>query len=482
MSHALSRAGVNTSAGRTNGPRTAPSGGRGPSGSPPAPIATGPAASGAGSHAAAQAASEERRRLEGGSTRRPEAGQSRRTLFVEHPQQRGEEIGGGRGAAVAAASSESDNPEVTSPPSVKPSDSTTSSGDGLLAPHGKVAAVSSAAEDVEAAKRNRVHETGAGGAGPLTDKESEDPREAAGSAVGEERGSTEQGGRRKDGVMLDKAAVDGSTVRGASSSSGAADASVAASKRLLGPSAKTSASDGTKPSTDEKSTTAGTPPESGASPPFIPPGPRSRTETGDQTAVFGGSPETRTEARVLARSDPNQGAEDDGENAAATKSAALTSTGERSGDFEQEGGIDAVDGTTALFQPLLPSDAGGSAARSGQRESWSARPAGTERGALKTTAIGEGLGGGIDEPEEFAEDSLGVAYLGDMDEEELAEESEKLKRESNRAQRDAETVTDEMKEEVRVFVGCCEGLLGCCVGPLGYCGIGLCFLVRCMES
>lgn len=478
MSHAHNRAGVNTFAGRTNGPQTATSGGRAPSGSPSTPIATGPAASGAGSHAAAQAASEERRRLEGSSTRRPEAGQSRRMLFVEHPQ-RGEEIRRGRGVAVAAASSESDNPEVTSPPSVKPSDSTTSSGDTLLAPHGKVTAVSPAAEDVEAAKRNRVHETGAGGAGPLTGEESEDPREAAKSAVGGEGVSTEQGGRRKDEVMLDKATVDGTTVRSASGSSGAVDASEAASKRLLVPSAKTSASDGTKPSTVEKSTTAGTPP---ASPPFIPPGPRSRTEPGDQTAVVGGSPETRTGARVLGRSGPNQGAEDDGENAAATKSAALTSTGKRSGDFEQEGGVDAVDGTTALFQPSLPSDAAGSAARSGQRESWSARPAGTVRGVLETTAIGEGLGGGSDEPAEFAEDSLGVAYLGGMDEEELEEESEKLKRESNRAQRDAETVTDEMKEEVRVYVGCCEGLLGCCEGPLGYGCIGLCFLARRMGS
>lgn len=40
-----------------------------------------------------------------------------------------------------------------------------------------------------------------------------------------------------------------------------------------------------------------------------------------------------------------------------------------------------------------------------------------------------------------------MSYLGGMDEDELEEESEKLKREINRAQRDAETVTDEMKEE-----------------------------------
>lgn len=42
----------------------------------------------------------------------------------------------------------------------------------------------------------------------------------------------------------------------------------------------------------------------------------------------------------------------------------------------------------------------------------------------------------------------GMDYLGEMDENELALETEKLRRESHRAQRDAETVTDEMKEEV----------------------------------
>ncbi|CAM9837269.1 unnamed protein product [Scytosiphon promiscuus] len=40
------------------------------------------------------------------------------------------------------------------------------------------------------------------------------------------------------------------------------------------------------------------------------------------------------------------------------------------------------------------------------------------------------------------------SYLGEMDEEELAEESERLQREGNRAKRDAETVTEEMKDEV----------------------------------
>lgn len=41
------------------------------------------------------------------------------------------------------------------------------------------------------------------------------------------------------------------------------------------------------------------------------------------------------------------------------------------------------------------------------------------------------------------------SYLGEMDEDELAEESERLQREGNRAKRDAETVTEEMKDEVR---------------------------------
>ncbi|CAM9833201.1 unnamed protein product, partial [Ectocarpus sp. 13 AM-2016] len=43
---------------------------------------------------------------------------------------------------------------------------------------------------------------------------------------------------------------------------------------------------------------------------------------------------------------------------------------------------------------------------------------------------------------------MGTSHLEGMDEDELEEESEKLKREGNKAQRDAETVTEEMKEEV----------------------------------
>ena len=156
-----------------------------------------------------------------------------------------------------------------------------------------------------------------------------------------------------------------------------------------------------------------------------------------------------TETKVLALSGPKKGAERTGQNEEAN-GAALASTGERPGEVEQEGGVDAVAGTAALFQPSLPSDAG-----SGQQESWPTRSAGTELGVQETTATG----GGSDEPGGFAGDLLDVAYLGDMDEEELAEESEKLKRESNRAQRDAETVTDEMKEEVICFVGCCNGPL-----------------------
>lgn len=431
---------MSTFDGRTNGPRTAPKGR-----TPPTPITAGPAAAGAGSHAAAQAASEERRRLEESDKGRPAAGESRRALFLED-QERGENIGGGRSAAVAAAvaaSSKSDNSEETSPPFVKSSDSTTSTGDALLAPHGKVAAVSPAAEDVEASKRNRARETGAGQAEPLATEGSEHPREVAESAVGSEGDSITEG-RRKAAVMPDKAAVDGTTVRSTSSSNGLVDANEAESKRVA-PSVETSALDGTKPSADEKGTTAGTSPESGASASFVSPGPSSLKCIDGQTTLVGSSTETRTEVGVSALSGPNHGAEFDGQNSVAN-GVALARTGERSGELERESGVDAVGGTTALFQPSLPADAG-----SGLRGPSSARQMGTENGAQETTAIGGGLGGGNDEAGGFAGHSLGVAYLGDMDEDELEEESEKLKRESNRAQRDAETVTDEMKEEVMSF-------------------------------
>lgn len=61
-----------------------------------------------------------------------------------------------------------------------------------------------------------------------------------------------------------------------------------------------------------------------------------------------------------------------------------------------------------------------------------------------------GFNGGVDEME--ADDAEDVSRLVDMDEEELAVESERLRRDGNKARRDAETVTDEMKEEVKGFV------------------------------
>ena len=64
-----------------------------------------------------------------------------------------------------------------------------------------------------------------------------------------------------------------------------------------------------------------------------------------------------------------------------------------------------------------------------------------EQGGFRVGGEEDDEGGGL----------MSSAYLGDMDEDELALESERLKRESNKAQRDAETVTDEMKEEVRRF-------------------------------
>ncbi|CAM9623755.1 unnamed protein product [Ectocarpus sp. 6 AP-2014] len=82
-------------------------------------------------------------------------------------------------------------------------------------------------------------------------------------------------------------------------------------------------------------------------------------------------------------------------------------------------------GTDSLFAPSVPGDT---------------RPG--------PSRVGTAAGGGGIEANGDGEGVMGTSYLEGMDEDELEEESEKLKREGNKAQRDAETVTEEMKEEV----------------------------------
>ena len=122
------------------------------------------------------------------------------------------------------------------------------------------------------------------------------------------------------------------------------------------------------------------------------------------------------------------------------------------------GGDDWTDtsyGTDALFQPSMPANAAprppapSSSARAGAGAAGGG--AGANNGAIEEQGgfVGGGGGGG---------GLSSSSYLGDMDEDELGQESERLKRESNRAQRDAETVTEEMKEEVS-----CERLDACTI-------------------
>lgn len=451
-------------------------------------------------------ASEERRRVKGSGKGRSVDGQSRRTLFAQ-VQACGEEIvGEGRGTATVAASAASTSCEPDSPAettSLKPSGSTTNTGDVLSALNGNAAVGSSASEVAEALKRD-VRETGAvararwssdrGSGGPSeagstgpTDARSEVSND--GSSVNDRMGSgsVAEGGRKA--AVKFEGAIIGTTVQSAASSNRVVDVDEPANNSLVSPSVKTNAADKRGPLIDGKGTPAGISPKSGANPSPVQPGSRLPEVTGDHTAMVGVSLETRSEASGLSLSGPNPGAQLNGLNAATFKnrkaakfndqnaamfndSSAMNDAAlERSGEGVQEDAVDdAVGGTVATFQPLLPTDAGSgqlessrSAVETGPRVQGTALGGGLHGGSddiqrtAATRRVGEGsdelqgtaLGGGVDKLGEFAGDALGAAYLGDMDEEELGEESERLRRESNRGQRDAETVTDEMKEEVR---------------------------------
>lgn len=103
---------------------------------------------------------------------------------------------------------------------------------------------------------------------------------------------------------------------------------------------------------------------------------------------------------------------------------------------------DHVASDTALFQPADEArDDDTFAIKVGPGAGPPAAEARIGRNLSKVEEIDEGG---------FAGEMGSMSYLGEMDEDELGREADRLKRERNRAQRDAETVTDEMKEEVRM--------------------------------
>lgn len=107
---------------------------------------------------------------------------------------------------------------------------------------------------------------------------------------------------------------------------------------------------------------------------------------------------------------------------------------------------DTGDPGTAMFQPVDPAEGAPRDTDDLDIRLGRANMSAAARGFVTSNQAGQGN----DEGYAGGDGGWGdMAYLGDMDEEELAAESEKLRRESHRAQRDAETVTDEMKEEVR---------------------------------
>lgn len=409
------------------------------------PVRTGPAASGVGSYAAAQAASEERRRLEqgtyasssggsggssGGSTRRPVSGggtSSSPPLSKTEEAQRERRLGsgvtgsdgtgganGGGYGGVSSSAEDSlagstlrlagrDGPAMNGKSSV--------SGDGVLV--------------VSSASAGSKESEGQGGEGPAVTEAV--PKAQAESPVTKGVVSTTDGGYV-------------STVQGAHSVAAAGPGESAAA----GESRRAVDKEG-QHSGDDKSRERG-----GSEVSSLPPPPSSTTSpsTAQCSATAGGgalagvASAKPTEAATAAA--PGFGIKEDGEGAG--KVVCFAGTGEKEGPASndkpassapapalqesttdvphlgRDDFADAKSGTGVLFQPSMP-------VAQGEVE---------EQGGF----VGGGGGG--------EGDLSNSAYLGDMDEDELAQESDRLKRESNRAQRDAETVTEEMKEEVRV--------------------------------
>lgn len=429
--------------------------------SPFDPVRTGPAASGVGSHAAAQAASEERRRLEqngsGSSARRPVSSS---------------------GASVSPPSSEPGEGRHEQRPGPRAT-GTDGGGDGGGGGHGDEApgededhadAASRPAEPSRPAMKGKSSVSGDDVLAVSHGSGSKEPdgKEAGGTGVPGTVPKVQTGSPLTKGVVSSTDVNGGSVVRGSHTAAAGSGDSVEAreDRRDVDQEEQYPAHGASREEAGGSGVSGFSPPSSTGAP-----------STAQGSAVGAGG---RHEAAAAAAAAPGPG-NDIGENAAKVVRFATTEGKQdpaadgkpasparpaeaiigddpplRGGDL-----LDTASGTDVLFQPALPSNAsprlpsasssaaaeasgGGNRVNGGAIEAAAvpaARGAGEEQGGF----VGGGGGGG-----EGGEGLMSSSYLGDMDEDELAQESDRLKRESNRAQRDAETVTEEMKEEVRL--------------------------------
>ncbi|CAM9742641.1 unnamed protein product, partial [Ectocarpus fasciculatus] len=428
--------------------------GTGPRNGEGSTIRTGPAASGVGSHAAAQSASEERRRLEtiGGSTAATAATStdigrhtsgSNASAVVAPPttnsssgndtgrQASGNNAarppspGAGRGrqrrGAAVDASADLENPKGTSAHPHSEFSSRPEIGGEVPAPAGAAAATPPAApsgSEGNTGEGERVGGMGAMAGDGYRDvdnvcSESSDGERGPGPLVGQ---NTPAGSSREAAGAKGPATGEGFPPRtDAEESKGAEEASGEA-VAVPGPHCATSASSSASPPEPAEDVTT------------------SKENCGESAARVGVPAAIPPQAVVVVAAESRgQGQRDDhdatkvDENAcskgepAADGPTLATRKGSPPRDDEVGGG-----GTDALFAPSVPGDTSLGPSR-----------VGAAAGGGTTEVIGGGAGA-----------MMGTSYLEGMDEDELEEESEKLKREGNKAQRDAETVTEEMKEEV----------------------------------
>ncbi|CAN0110033.1 unnamed protein product, partial [Ectocarpus sp. 8 AP-2014] len=448
--------------------------GTGPRNGESSTIRTGPAASGVGSHAAAQSASDERRRLEitGGNTGatttsidigRQTSGSASTaaptTATTSSSNDNGRQASGDaarppspgagrgrqqRGAAVDAPA----DPKGTAHPHSE-SRSRPEIGGELPAPTDASAATAPAAARGSEGKNDEGRR--AVGTGNMAENGYRDVESVFSESDGERGPPGPLGQRTPAGVSREAAGARGTATgegfpprteaeepEGAEEASGEAVAAP-------GPGATSASSSASPPDPAEGVTTSkekggesarvGVPPQ--AIPPrAIPPQaipPRAAAAESLGQGQRGGHDATEVDENTCAKGEPV---------AEGPTSATRKYSPPHGNDGDEVGG----GGTDSLFAPSVPGDT---------------RPG--------PSRVGTAAGGGGIEANGDGEGVMGTSYLEGMDEDELEEESEKLKREGNKAQRDAETVTEEMKEEVRCNSGGGGGVLPakyvaqCCV-------------------
>lgn len=416
-----------------------PGTGTGPRNGESSTIRTGPAASGVGSHAAAQSASDERRRLEtiGGNT-------AAATTNIDIGRQTS---GSASTAAPATTTTSNDNGRQASGDAARPPSPGAGRGrqqrgvavdapadrKGTAHPHSKSCArpeiggelpapAGAAAVTPPALPSGSEGKNGEGGRAVGTGNMAEDTYRHVESVFSEsdgERGPPGPLGQRTPAGVSREAAGAKGTATGegfpprteAEEPEGAEEASgVAVAAPRPG---ATSASSPASPPEPAEGVTAsmekgGESARVGVPPQAIPPQAAAAESQGQ--GQHGGHDATEVDKNACAKGEPVA----DGPTSATRKVPPPH-------DDEVGGG-----GTDSLFAPTVPGDT-----RSGPSR------VETAVGGGEIEAAGDGAG------------AMGTSYLEGMDEDELEEESEKLKREGNKAQRDAETVTEEMKDEVR---------------------------------